>query len=416
MRHFRMIGMGIVNRVIFPLTHIRSKRLAMIFFVGIVGSAIVLDKLQNPEEKLTFIHVAGTNGKGSTAAILAQILKHAGYKVGLYTSPHIMDFEERIMVNGKKIPRTHLLKLIKETKRHYSGQTFFEFTTALAFQHFKEQNVDVAVCEVGLGGRLDATNVIKPHVSVITTIHYDHQNYLGQDITAIAKEKAGIIKQKAPVVTLSNGLAYSTIKRIAKTRGSKLAVVDEQDIKKLKLKKIQLNLRGQHQFENAALALKTCELLDMDGFTVEKDAQRQGLETVSWPGRLEFIRPNVLIDAAHNPQGSYALSRELKKLKGNFKKIRAVMGTTRDKDAHEMVKPLNSVVDEFYFTTPTIKRAGDPKNLAAATSKPSKVIANPKVALNRALKETKRNELLVVCGSIYLLEHVYRTLRLNVGQ
>ncbi|NQV00039.1 MAG: bifunctional folylpolyglutamate synthase/dihydrofolate synthase, partial [Parcubacteria group bacterium] len=208
----------------------------------------LLKKLGNPEKDLKVIHVAGTNGKGSTCAILSSILQQAGYKVGMYTSPHLTKFNERIKINNKDITNKDILKYFNKILPYYSKETFFEFTTALAFLYFKEKNIDFLVLEVGLGGRLDATNIITPLVSVITNISLEHEQYLGKDIKKIAYEKAGIIKNNIPCVTGASKEALNTIKKIAKKRNSKLYIVKKDG------KNLKLNLNGEFQRHNALIA------------------------------------------------------------------------------------------------------------------------------------------------------------------
>ncbi len=379
---------------------------------GLERTEALLGRIGNPENSLKFIHVAGTNGKGSTAAMISSVMQHAGYKVGLYTSPHIMDFEERIRVNGSKISRKSTVSLIRRLKRKYSGQTFFEFTTALAFQYFHEEKVDVVVCEVGLGGRLDATNVIVPHCSIITTIDYDHMNLLGSSITDIAQEKAGIIKPGVPVVTIANGIAYQTIRRVASSCHAKVHTVRDNDI--MRMRKLELSLRGVHQYENAAIAEKACRLLARNGFHISDDMIVRGLQNTSWPGRMQFLRQNVLVDAAHNPQGVRVLGCELKILRKRYKHVRMVMGATHEKDPALMLKDLEPVIDEFIFTKPTTTRAQDPVLFGNVVKKPHSIIADPAFAVRKALQKTHSRDLLVIGGSIYLLAHAYRELQVPV--
>jgi dihydrofolate synthase / folylpolyglutamate synthase len=370
----------------------------------------LLKKLGDPHKKLKVIHVAGTNGKGSTCAMLAETLIRAGYKIGLYTSPHIVDFRERIRINGEMISVSDVLQELRLLKRLYRDESFFELTTALAFDYFSKKNIDILVCEVGLGGRRDATNVVDPLVSIITTIDLEHTKILGSTVKKIAGEKAGIIKPHRPVITIKNGNAFRVISQVAKKRSAKVFAVRKSDI--AKIKDYDLALHGVHQGENAALVVKTCSVLRSQGFQISDPHLKSGLANAYWPGRLQFLKSNVLIDAAHNPQGCRFLAAELRQLKKRFRHITVVMGVLDDKDAKTMIHSLDSVVDVYYFTRPNSHRAENPTVLAKLTKKPCKVFATPTIALAHAIKN--KEGLLVICGSIYLLGDAFKFYGISV--
>lgn len=351
----------------------------------------LLNKLNNPQSNLKCIHVAGTNGKGSVCAFLSSILKANGYKVGMYTSPHLKRFTERIQINGKEIEEAKLNQLIEKIKPLYTNQTFFEVTTAAAFQYFNEENVDIAVLEVGLGGRLDATNVITPLISIITHISLDHTHVLGKTINQIAKEKSGIIKENIPVITLAKNDALKTIKKIAKQHNSKVFIPKKQSL--------ELGLKGNFQKENAALAIKAAELLN-----INKTAIRNGLKNAIWPRRFEFIEKNILVDCAHNLDGIKSLSKEIKKQK--YEKIITVTGILKDKDKSNMVKEIAGFSDYIIFTRPKTDRAEDPKELQKHTTKRSEIVLDVKEALKKAKKIANPGDLIVVAGSIYTVGEI----------
>ena len=353
----------------------------------------LLIKLDNPEANLKCIHVAGTNGKGSVCSMLASILKEAGYKVGLYTSPHLKRFAERIQINGKEISEKRLDETLGKIKSQYTNQTFFEVTTAAAFQYFKEEAVDFVVLEVGLGGRLDATNIIIPLVSIITHISLEHTHVLGKTVEEIAKEKAGIIKENVPLITLVKKPALKIIKRIAKERNSKLIIPKKQSF--------ELGLKGEFQKENASLAVKAAELLGVD-----KNIIKQGLKNTKWPGRFEFLEKNILVDCAHNPEGLISLRKEIKKIRKNYEKIIAVVGILKDKDKKTMVETISKFSDYIIFTRPKSDRAEDPQELRKYTTKKREIILDVKKALKMAKKISNPKDLIVVTGSIYTVGEI----------
>ncbi|TAL25971.1 MAG: bifunctional folylpolyglutamate synthase/dihydrofolate synthase, partial [Nitrospirae bacterium] len=361
--------------------------------LGLENTVRLLSCFGNPQNDFPSIHVAGTNGKGSTSAMTASILRSAGFKVGLFTSPHLVSFTERIRINNEEITENEVVELADEIREAAStmedfSPTFFEVVTVMGFLYFKRKNVDLAVVETGMGGRLDATNVLVPEVSVITGISHDHKEFLGDTISAIAGEKAGIIKQVIPVVTaLQEPTVMDIIEKKAREKGSDLFVygrdfsveAKSEDISgsvfdyfgDCKLKGISIPLAGRHQILNASLALKTSEVLIKRAAyyasRLTPAAVKAGLENIRWPGRLEFIsdNPPIVIDGAHNPSASVVLADSLRK---NFLKaypgIILVMAIMSDKDIKGIMSPLLPLASEIIFTAPAYERAAQPEILA----------------------------------------------------
>ncbi|MBW7957191.1 MAG: bifunctional folylpolyglutamate synthase/dihydrofolate synthase [Deltaproteobacteria bacterium] len=318
----------------------------------------IVSLLGVPQKSFPVIHVAGTNGKGSTSAIIASILQEAGLRTGLYTSPHLEKFNERIRVSGKMIAGPEIVRAVKivraASKKMAGGSplTFFEFTTAMALLHFRLKKVDIAVIETGMGGRFDATNVVTPEVSVITNIGMDHMRFLGKTLDEIAFEKAGIIKPGRPVVTgeVKRG-PLSVIRKTAKKMSSPLHVI-KNDFSatgepssfayqggKRRLENLKLGLLGPHQVRNAACALAAIEVLKGKGFEIPVKALREGLKNAAWPGRFEVIsrKPFVVLDGAHNSAGARTLALALEGLK---KKPVLVLGVMADKDIDGILKEI----------------------------------------------------------------------------
>ena len=364
--------------------------------LGLERIESLLKKLGNPEKNLKCIHVAGTNGKGSVCAMISSILIDAGYKVGMYTSPHLKKFNERIGVNNKLISDKDLVKYYLKVKKYATNQSFFEITTAMAFLYFKDKKVDFTLLEVGLGGRLDATNVVVPLVSVITNIGLEHTKYLGNTIEKIAYEKAGIIKKNIPVVTAADGIALATIKKISNERNSKLYIVNEKNAN------CRIGLKGEFQKLNAAMAIKAIEVLKNDyGVKIKKSNVKKGLLSAKWPGRFQFIGKNILVDCAHNPHGFRVLAEELGNF--NYKKLIIVLGFSNDKDIKSMSKILNPLADKIVLTKSSNERAAEPEKIKKYFNKKSIIIMNPKKALNYAKKIAGKKGLVLIAGSIFLV-------------
>ena len=369
------------------------------WILGLDRMEALLEKLGHPEKRLRCIHVAGTNGKGSVCAMISSILKEAGYKAGMYTSPHLKRFNERIGINGKLIKDKDIVKYYLMAKRHVNGQSFFEITTAMAFLYFAEKKADFAVLEVGLGGRLDATNVVMPLVSVITNIGLEHTRFLGSTIEKIAYEKAGIIKKNIPAVTAAEGIALATIKKVSDERNSKLHIAPKEGLK------YRLGLKGEFQKQNASIAIKAIETLQNNySLKISENSIKNGLLNAKWPGRFQFLEKNVLVDCAHNPHGFRVLSNELKNL--NYKKLIVILGFSDDKDVGSISKIIAPMASKIILAKSSNERAAEPETIKKYFNKIIIVIKNPKKALNYAKKIAKKEDLILVAGSIFLVGEV----------
>lgn len=348
--------------------------------------------LNEPHRRFHSVHIAGTNGKGSTAAMVATILAAAGYRTGLYTSPHLIDFTERMRVNGAPIPPEQAARLTERIRASVAdlpaGEaglpvTFFEFTTAMAFLYFADSAVDFVVAEVGMGGRYDATNVLTPLVSVITHVDFDHQAYLGDTIERIAAEKAGIIKPSVPVVTaVDRPEAVSVIRTVCREQKVPLYQVGSDvhvegttpqrfEYRGIRWSLSDLNcaLLGRHQLSNAGCALAALELLEQQGISIREAAVRQGLLSVQWEGRLERMPPApsgaaVILDGAHNPAGARALRAFLEESRPSRPgRLILVLGILRDKDIDGILAELVPIADEVVVTRPRYERAASVEDL-----------------------------------------------------
>jgi dihydrofolate synthase/folylpolyglutamate synthase len=379
-----------------------------------------------PEKQFPSIHVAGTNGKGSTSAMLHRVLTLAGYRTALYTSPHLASFTERIRVGDDEISEDTVITLADEIWQRTTAAdlslTFFEFVTIMAFVHFARREIDVAVIEVGLGGRLDATNVITPMVSIITTISKDHEAYLGPNLLSIAREKAGIIKPGVPVVCgklsaevvqLLRGIADergSTARFLGSDYGFSLKNEGLFDYTGIKRHYLNLNvgLRGRHQRTNAAAAIAALELVG-GRFLVNESVLRDGLKNVCWPGRFEvmFDHPTVVLDGAHNSEGVNALVDELNDFRQG-RNVKLLFAAMADKEWELMSRALTKVVNEIVFTRVAMERSADPQQLAASLNEPvpRRAIGNSRVALKALLDEAHPDDIIVVAGSLYLVGEV----------
>jgi len=249
--------------------------------LGLNNITELLDKVDNPQNKFKSIHIAGTNGKGSTSAFISSILIQEGYKIGIYTSPHLVNFRERIKINSEMIKETDLVRILEKLIPHITAHTFFEVTTAIAFIYFAEQKVDLAVVEVGMGGRLDATNILIPEVSVITGISFDHSKHLGDTLDKIAFEKAGIIKKNVPVIVP----VKINSKKIIET----VCVENNSELTNAKPYQGKISLRGEFQHINAGLAVEVIKSLQKRGYNISKKSIEKGFLNTKWPGRMDFV-------------------------------------------------------------------------------------------------------------------------------
>jgi dihydrofolate synthase/folylpolyglutamate synthase len=378
------------------------------FNLTLTGMRALVKKLGNPQEALKIIHVAGTNGKGSVCAMVSAILQERGYRVGLYTSPHLKDFRERLQINNQKISEEDLVKYVKKIKPLIKSQTFFEVLTSVAFLYFKEKNVDFLVCEVGMGGRLDATNVVNPILSIITNISLEHQDYLGTTIKKISLEKAGIIKEGLPIVTGAKGVSLSVIKEVARQKHAKVYLDGKP------LRGYTLGLKGSFQLANASIALTAVNVLNKGGnLKITSQQIKRGLLKTKWHGRFEFISRKILVDCAHNPEAIRALKKEILKIRRGYKRIFLIIGMLKDKDYRTMVKELTPLAERVILVKPPITRGLDPKTLAPYVKKYYVIINDPKKALDYTKKLAKKDDLILVTGSIYVVGSVYSYCKVN---
>jgi dihydrofolate synthase/folylpolyglutamate synthase len=413
--------------------------------LGLSNITALLNRLGNPHHGLRAVHIAGSNGKGSTAAFLTSILRRGGCRVGLYTSPHLIDFTERIQVDGIPVAESRVALLtdrIREVvgEMERSGElwagssalpraegvdpkkatiTFFEFTTAMAFVYFREARVDVAVLETGMGGRMDATNVIDPLLSLITPISLEHRQYLGKTLLEIAGEKAGIIKPGRPLLTTARQPRVIELFRekcrdlgapfysFGKDFAGKPAGPRLMDFRGIghRWNGLCLGLAGGHQVLNASLALAAAEILMDKGFPVNEDAVRKGLAEAGWPGRLELVgdSPRVLLDGAHNPGAARVLKRTLLK---EFPRRRLIMvlGIMADKEISKMMASLIPPVDLLFLCRPRMDRAASLETLREKASpwrKPIREAAGVGDAVDQAMAEAGKEDLVVVTGSLF---------------
>lgn len=386
--------------------------------------------LGNPHRAYPVVHIAGTNGKGSTAAIMESILAGSGFRVGLYTSPHLVDFRERIRINGRLIDQKYVTDFFSDMKDKFDtiNPTFFEATTALAFNYFKDEKVDLAVIETGLGGRFDSTNIVMPFVSVITNVEHEHTKHLGTTISQIAMEKAGIIKNGIPVVTAAGHIdAKRIIRQTCKQRKSNLiSIFDEtqwviQDIsdrnteldiftRSQKYYNLRLSLPGRHQLENAICAIVAAEQAEPLGIKLSPTGAILGFRDLKWPGRLQKIskQPEVILDVGHNPAAMKILFEYFREFYPE-RYVIAVFGILSDKDSNKMLVELNRFADVIIITKPTTDRAADPEKLARQASHLSgnfQVIPHVREAVNTAMEHAKPENVVLITGSHYTVGEV----------
>jgi dihydrofolate synthase/folylpolyglutamate synthase len=382
----------------------------------------LLRGLGNPHERFSSIHVAGTNGKGSIAAFLSSVLTCAGYKVGLYTSPHLVRFNERIQINGQAISDEDVARVLEAVQFVYTQgdpPTFFECATAMALHHFAQAGVDWAVVETGMGGRYDATNIVQPEACVISNIGLEHQEYLGNTLAKIAREKGGIIKKGIGVVTgIRQQNALEVIENVAKDKGAPLYRLGKEiRIRRNKgdtftylsghrrWPRIKIGMIGEHQMTNAALALGAIDLLTEKKLSVSGQAIYSGLAETSWPGRLEVVskKPLILLDGAHNPSAVRALRKFLEDYV-HVKRLVMVVGILADKAWKPMLRELTNVTDTMILTRPKYERAADPHELAAfarTLSQDTIVVPHLPDAVSIALDKAGKDDGVCITGSLY---------------
>ncbi len=388
---------------------------------GLSKTSNLMRAFGNPHKGRKYIHIAGTNGKGSVAAIMASILKEAGLKVGFYSSPHLVRFTERFRVNDKEISHDTAAALIKELRDAFSADeppTFFEATTAMALVYFAWEDTDIAIMEVGMGGRLDATNIITPMVSVITNISREHEFFLGTRLLDIAGEKAGIIKEGVDVLT---GVTQSSVIRLFQSLCDKKNAPMwrvGKDIRyrtresgfsyyglRRRLNGLEIGLKGRFQVRNAALAVAVIETLEEKGLKISSGHIRKGLKNPNWPGRMQIVgkRPTILLDGSHNPSAIRALADSIR-TEFEYKRLILVIGVMADKKIGQMLRGIVPICDYAIFTRPVYSRAASPEILMAKAvplGKPGEIVPFLTGALDRARKMAGPEDLIVVCGSLF---------------
>jgi dihydrofolate synthase/folylpolyglutamate synthase len=398
--------------------------------LGLERMEAALAALGHPEQQVPALHVAGTNGKGSTCAFAESCLRAAGYRVGLYTSPHLVRVNERIRVGGEPIPDdvlgTRILEVLARCPDAARTLTFFEFGTLVAYWHFAQERVDVAVVEVGLGGRLDATRTCRAEVTAVSTISFDHQEYLGHTLAAIAGEKAGTFRPGIPAVTVAqHPEAAQSIRAIASNVGAPLGEQGRDfDLSRTPdgrwrwtsgprvLEGLTLGLVGAHQGQNAALALAALERLGARGFPVDEQSLRQGLARARWPGRMQQVgeAPQLWLDGAHNPGGAATLAATVREVLAG-RPVHLVFGVLADKDWPEMVETLFPLAASLHLAPPASPRALSPETpaLRAAAARHGLVPAvhcSVTAAVEAALRGAGREEAVLACGSLVLVGEV----------
>jgi len=390
--------------------------------------------LDNPEHKFKSIHIAGTNGKGSVSHMLASIFQEAGYKTGLYTSPHLVDFRERIRINGQMIEKEWLIDFVESNDAliQQIQPSFFEVTVAMAFKYFADQKVDIAIIETGLGGRLDSTNVITPLLSVITNVSYDHQNLLGNTLAEIAQEKAGIIKNDIPVVVGNhNSETDPVFKKQARKLHSRLYFapdnfstgkqfstntgwINSYFIRKQKIKglKILSPLAGNYQFENIITVLQSVEILSKMGINIDNEALKAGIANVktntSLRGRWEILgqQPLIICDVAHNQAGLKSVFEQINSMQ--FDNLNIVFGMVKDKDVPKAISllPKNAT---YYFSQPDLPRALDVAELYSEATKAGLTGHSfPTIteAFKAAISAAHPNDIVLIVGSIFVAAEI----------
>jgi len=385
----------------------------------------ICKKLGNPQNSYKIIHVGGTNGKGSVCKFLESVLVKGGYKVGTYTSPHLQRFSERFVINNKEISESDIVKLVLEIKiivdemvKDGNIPTFFEIITAMAFQYFKNKNVDFAIIEVGLGGRFDATNIVDPIATIITNVSYEHEKILGDKIEDISFEKAGIIKKGIPIITAVTGKALDVIKKIALENNSTITIIDSDSWIKtrgennwqefqiygsLKEYNVRTSIIGKHQGENIALAIGAIETLQMNGIYITDESIFEGFEKTRNPGRMEIVRnkPLVLLDGAHNVAGITYLRNTLEE-EFIYEKLILIIGILSDKNIKAILDIITPIADIIVVTKSQNIRAFEPLSLKKMIGK-NDIIVKDRVfdAIKYAKKIAKYNDVICITGSLY---------------
>ena len=392
---------------------------------GLERTEMLLQMMGNPQNNTRFIHVAGTNGKGSVCSMLSSVLKEAGYKTGLYTSPFVRYFNERMAIDGEMISNEELSEITEYVKQFAEKMedlpTEFELITAIALEYFSRNKCDVVVLETGMGGRLDSTNIVTTTVlSVITGIAFDHTAFLGNTIGEIAAEKAGIIKDGRPVVFGGKSSeAYEVIERIAKSKNSRFYTASETELENIEFslygcsfdiseyKKLFVSLVGDYQPSNIATALKCIDILKNEGYNITEDTLREGLKKVYWPARFEIINkdPLMIYDGAHNPEGLRGCVDSVKRF---FKdqKVNIISGVMKDKNVDEMLPTVSEIANEVFTVIPDNPRSMDSKTYAEYYNKygiKATAFDTIEEGVRAALEASKaQNRPLVALGTLYM--------------
>ena len=401
--------------------------------LGLDAMRSFMARVDNPHQGLQTVHVAGTNGKGSVSVTLLTLLTKAGYRVGLYTSPHLSSVRERFRIGNTFISEKSFARIATQIREVLGEEkiTYFEFTTAIAFMWFAEEELDLVVLETGLGGRLDATNIVDPLVSVITNISMDHEAYLGDTISAVAGEKAGIIKEAVPVVTaVTEGAGLTEVSKISKEKNASLyrygkdfcstvhtdGSWDWNAVKSLSdtsYTALRCSMKGDYQIENASLALASLQLLQRHGLQIDETTVREGLASVHWPGRLESFslqhagkEVQYLLDGAHNLAGVESLVQTLKK-ECTYKKLIVIWGAMADKDLQNTLALVAELADTILLTKPDGERSADPEllltNVPSAFKDKCRLAPTVAMAISRAEELADEEDLILIAGSLYLV-------------
>lgn len=389
---------------------------------GLSNITELLERLGNPHRRFRSVHVAGSDGKGSTCAMIYSVLLNAGIRTGLYTSPHLIEFNERISVNGSNISNDDLIKIMGVVRPEAEAMasegkdcTFFEVATAIAFLYFKRKRVDYAVLETGMGGRLDATNTVIPEITAITNISLEHTGILGDTIEKIAFEKAGIIKSRTPVVTANTGAALDVIKKVAGERGAPVVTVNRDDVNITSFKKghvsmeyfgnnYEIGIPGRCQAENAAIAIECIRRIAGDVET----AMTEGLKNVRWSGRMEYFpERRMIVDVTHTAAGAERLASDILETYG---KVTLVLGMFNDKSAEEICRTLAPIADETIITMSSSERAMEPEMLAGIMKRYSDKVTAER-DLGTAIASAAGKGTVLITGSLHLAGEALQCLK-----
>lgn len=393
--------------------------------LDLVRMNLAAQMLDHPERSFRSIHVAGTNGKGSTTNYIKNILKQAGFKVGIYTSPYVVSFNERIGIDDHYISDDDVVLYANKIKKLWdeiyetTGEsvTFFEILTLMAFLYFRDQKIEYAVVEVGLGGLLDATNIITPEISVITNISWDHMKQLGNTLESIAMNKLGIVKEGVPLVTTEeNPDLHPLFRQTCLDRNASITFVDptlatdvvygEETAFSYKGHSYTLHLPGPHQVKNAVLAIETVRLLQQrKNFVLEERMIVQGLSETTWPGRFEIFHHNIVLDGAHNIGGAESLKKAIQAVYPN-KRIVCLFCMMKDKEHEKVIHLLESFVDELHFTQIDYKRSATAEELYLESSHPNKAFHPDYKEALAALRQVPKDTILLITGSLYFVSDI----------